>query len=332
MKMKVLTTVLALCTSGALLAAEKDCNQKTTAEKQKQNQVLRVAKRFRLILNELEAAVTRFKPERSEILLGEIVLLQATVDGFVVKYNTVTPEETAALIETVEQFTCSMEGVVRNGKNIPLVERLSSLTFKQETLKSMQSITLLTQSETQARCEQLLTRMKIVLHDFHDLTLSRLNRIAQKVESVVTDYSIDTAVMRILPYVLFGAYVLRQQSTDTVSKWQVPGLLALKKLVGSPSERKPAFTVTYNPDVSAREQIEWAKANGCKTVEIDDNQENAFAKFLKRFGVKFLDGPVGEVAVTGFFLYRVKEDLLWLRNKGSGLFAALLNKEPQEEA
>lgn len=287
---------------------------KTTKE-----QVVHVAKRFRKLLVHLEKLLLRIKPNEVA-LLEEIRVLRDSIKVFVADTTNAPAEAVAVLLDTVETITGNLEHalVEADDPTMSLVEKLAHLSV---VTARDEGHVLPTAEEVEARCKKLLEQMAELIMQLHTLSLSKVDAFVAGVDKIITEYHIDTLAWRTLPYILLAAYELRQQRKETVESWSIPGLWAFKWFVGSPSEKKPAFMVRYDPDVSAEEQIKWAKENGCRVVEADSGQENPLVSFANRLGVRFVDGPLVEFSIKGLFIYRLKEDLTefksWIQNKWS---------------
>ena len=166
------------------------------------------------------------------------------------------------------------------------------------------------------------------------VTLDQMVRYANN-NNINLKEGIALAARKTLIYSLTGLYLLRQKKDKDVAdfvrttfeKDSILGttVLYLKDLVGSPKNKKTAVHVIARHDMTAKEQLDWAKANDCAAVELDRGRNY---DFLKHF-FEFEDGLV-KLPLLWFFVTEAKQDVMWLAKKMGGLPEALVSYDPMK--
>lgn len=131
-------------------------------------------------------------------------------------------------------------------------------------------------------------------------------------------------------YSLAALYLLRQKKDKDIAElaqsWfgknstMGNAMLTLKDWVGSPKNKKPAVHIVVRDDMSAQEQVAWAKAQDCDVIELDRGRNSSF---LRNF-FEFEDGVI-RLPLYILFTVEVKKDVEYLARQAGGLPAAIVN-------
>lgn len=163
------------------------------------------------------------------------------------------------------------------------------------------------------------------------LALDSTIRLTQKYD-LDTKQFLGGAMYKTFIYSLGILYLMRMKSdkaiTDYANRWFGKGsflgstMITLKEWVGSPKIKKPALHIIAQRDMTAQEQLDWARAQSieCVPVELDRGRSSEFLRNFFEFEDGLVKIPLG-IAV----LAEMKKDAWTLANAMGGLPAALAN-------
>lgn len=258
------------------------------------------------------ATVSDLESGKCKALLQQIMMVRAYA---LFNSSAVESQPQDAELAVLQFIAPAVDHWVMTKADRSVDEWLATLTMPESPL----STDVVTAESASKRIPSLLEDIDQLAAELYEANLTFVNRCVRDIETWSAAHptlvgTVSEVGYRAFPYLVYGLYVVRHTKKEEVAKWSKAAgfgwLNSLKGWVGSPNEKKPKFTPTFNEKVSVAEQIKWAKDQGCKIDDDIDRPADLRAVYhLFNAGIKIGSGTIFEWSLKGWLAARIITDL-----------------------